>query len=179
MDMTRLILLYGVWIAAGLIVAGVAVMVFSGRRHKWFVPRSVLGWFGALGGFILFGIGVFSLALFVLVDVGGKGDALRAMERARGARAPALSFARLDGTPATLAELEGRVVLVNFWATWCPPCVEEMAVLDELQQGIQLAQTRLYQFSRGDLATCGQQQFIQHIFIPFIQSLNKLFISIL
>ncbi len=134
MDMTRLILLYGVWIAVALIVAGIAVMVLSGRRHKWFVPRTVLGWFAALGGFILFGIGVFSLAVFVFIDVGAKGDALRAMERARGARAPELSFARLDGTSATLAELEGQVVLVNFWATWCPPCVEEMAVLDELQQ---------------------------------------------
>jgi len=134
MDMARLILLYGVWIAVALIVTGFAVMVFSGRRHKWFVPRTVLGWFGAFGGFILFGIGVFSLALFVLVDVGGKGDALRAMERSHGARAPELSFARLDGTSTTLAELEGQVVLVNFWATWCPPCVEEMVVLDELQQ---------------------------------------------
>ena len=103
MDMTRLILLYGVWITVALIVAGTALMVFSGRHHKWFVPRTVLGWFGALGGFILFGIGVFSLALLVFVDVGGKGDALRAMERARGARAPELSFVRLDGTSATLA----------------------------------------------------------------------------
>lgn len=134
MDMTRLILLYGVWIAVALSVTGIAVMVFSGRRHKWFVPRTVFGWFAALGGFILFGVGVFSLAVFVYIDVGGKGDALRMMERARGAPAPELSFARLDGTPATLAELEGRVVLVNFWATWCLPCVEEMAVLDELQQ---------------------------------------------
>jgi len=134
MDMTRLILLHGVWIAVVMIAVGIGIMLFSGRGQKWCVPRTVLGWFGALGGFILFGIGTFSLALFVWIDAGGKGDALKAMESARGLPAPELAFARLDGTPATLEVLAGQVVLVNFWATWCLPCIEEMPILDELQR---------------------------------------------
>ena len=39
-----------------------------------------------------------------------------------------------DGKPANLSEWQGKVLVVNFWASWCPPCVEEMPTLDHLQQ---------------------------------------------
>ena len=35
-----------------------------------------------------------------------------------------------DGRPVSAAELRGRPLLLNFWATWCPPCVEELPMLD-------------------------------------------------
>lgn len=35
-----------------------------------------------------------------------------------------------QGTPLALASLRGRPLVLNFWATWCPPCVEEMPLLD-------------------------------------------------
>lgn len=46
---------------------------------------------------------------------------------------PNLSFQAPDGKPMTLADLRGRVVLVNLWATWCAPCRKEMPALDKLQ----------------------------------------------
>jgi len=44
------------------------------------------------------------------------------------------SFNDLSGRPRRLNEWQGRVVLFNFWATWCAPCREEMPVLDAAAQ---------------------------------------------
>ena len=46
---------------------------------------------------------------------------------------PALRFADAKGAPTSLSVFRGKVVLLNLWATWCPPCVKEMPTLDRLQ----------------------------------------------
>lgn len=58
----------------------------------------------------------------------------------RGSRPPRIGTAAPDFTvqdddrKVTLSELRGKVVVLNFWATWCAPCVEEMPSLVQLQQ---------------------------------------------
>ena len=42
----------------------------------------------------------------------------------------------LDGATHDLAQLKGRVVLINFWATWCPPCRREMPSMERLSQAL-------------------------------------------
>ncbi len=50
------------------------------------------------------------------------------------APAPALSYFDTDGRRRNLAELQGKVVLLNFWATWCVPCRREMPMLSKMQR---------------------------------------------
>jgi cytochrome c biogenesis protein CcmG, thiol:disulfide interchange protein DsbE len=45
--------------------------------------------------------------------------------------APDFSFVLPDGTTQKLSELRGKPVLINFWATWCLPCVEEMPAIQQ------------------------------------------------
>lgn len=44
------------------------------------------------------------------------------------------AFDRPDGQPLAWAALQGKPLLINFWATWCPPCVKEMPELDRFQR---------------------------------------------
>ncbi len=46
--------------------------------------------------------------------------------------APALSLNGADGRPLRLEDFRGRVVLLNFWATWCVPCRQEMPAMERL-----------------------------------------------
>jgi thiol-disulfide isomerase/thioredoxin len=48
--------------------------------------------------------------------------------------APDFALASPEGTTATLSSHKGRVVLLNFWATWCDSCKEELPVLEKLRQ---------------------------------------------
>ncbi|HJN72327.1 MAG TPA: TlpA disulfide reductase family protein [Myxococcota bacterium] len=47
-------------------------------------------------------------------------------------KAPDFTLRNLQNEEVTLSELEGNVVLINFWATWCAPCLVEMPYIEEL-----------------------------------------------
>ncbi len=51
-----------------------------------------------------------------------------------GSPAPVYAAQQLDGTPVSLQDQQGKVVLLNIWATWCKPCREEIPALEELHQ---------------------------------------------
>ncbi|WP_215395597.1 TlpA disulfide reductase family protein [Rheinheimera oceanensis] len=52
--------------------------------------------------------------------------------------APDFTLKALDGNNLRLAEQRGDIMLVNFWASWCGPCIQEMPALDKLAQKYQM-----------------------------------------
>lgn len=57
-----------------------------------------------------------------------------AAESLVGRQRPDFSLSDAAGTPVSAADFDGQPLLLNFWATWCAPCVEEMPMLAELQR---------------------------------------------
>ncbi len=72
--------------------------------------------------------------------------------------APQVQFQTLTGQPFTLAELRGKVVLLNFWATWCIPCREEIPVLNAMQQELEAKGLKIVGASLEDTAA-GVQEY--------------------
>lgn len=77
----------------------------------------------------------------VLAGVAGAGLGWR--QWAKGAQDPAvqafwqLQLARPEGGQLALASLQGKPLIVNFWATWCPPCVRELPMINAFAQAQQ------------------------------------------
>ena len=56
----------------------------------------------------------------------------RAFELETPAPLPAAEFLTIEGAPTSLADFTGKIVVLNFWATWCAPCKREMPSLGRL-----------------------------------------------
>ncbi len=74
-------------------------------------------------------------ALIVALPQAARGDAFKELDLLRPSRAAAaadFTVPGLTGSPLRLSDLKGTVVFLNFWATWCPPCKEEMPSMERL-----------------------------------------------
>ncbi len=85
---------------------------------------------------VLSGAAVLALAVLVVVNVvGASGSPAQEGSASRsGEPAPEVTFERWDGGTGTLADYRGRPLVLNFWASWCPPCRAEMPGFEQVHQ---------------------------------------------
>jgi thiol-disulfide isomerase/thioredoxin len=96
-------------------------------------PTAVAGYIGfvLVGGLLVFG---YAWALRPAVEKQGGAACLALRPAPRGYQAPELIGTDLDGQPVALADLAGKFVVLNFWATYCEPCTREWPELDRLAE---------------------------------------------
>ena len=89
----------------------------------------VAGW----GGMGILGLALVASAVWTIRNSGSLGPV------ARGRPAPEFSLPRVDGKPGVLplSSLRGRVVVLDFWATWCPPCLAALPMMHDLSREVQ------------------------------------------
>jgi peroxiredoxin len=76
----------------------------------------------------------FALLLLVALALPASAQALKQW---KGGATPALQLQDVDGKLHRLADYRGKVVLLNFWATWCAPCREEMPSMQSLRESLE------------------------------------------
>lgn len=92
-------------------------------------------------------VGILALTLLSFVSFGGGDEDVDSVvvggHPLAGQAAPEIDLISLDGERVTLSSLRGRPVLINFWATWCPPCREEFPLMvqayaDHAEDGLEI-----------------------------------------
>ena len=93
---------------------------------------------------IFFGLAALSTSLFFSCGNTGTKNEVKAEKVEEPVEATAdtatitqeLSFKDKEGKVLQLSALKGKVVFINFWATWCPPCIHELPSIDQLRQSL-------------------------------------------
>lgn len=106
-----------------------------------------------------------SAAALVVAAPGFAGDPLASLKMSRipaGSQAAPFELTALDGTVVKSSDLVGKIVLVNFWATWCGPCKDEMPSLARLRQQLDPSRFVLLTVTT-DLQRQGIAQFLSNL----------------
>lgn len=81
--------------------------------------------------------------------------------------ADAFTLRDLDGRLASLRDFEGKVVLLNFWATWCAPCLKEMPAMERLYQAYRPLGLVVVGVSVDQSSPTGVREFAQRLKVTY------------
>lgn len=116
-------------------------------KKKWLSRIGNILFFGFFAAFLL--IPSFKSATMRLIMKTGFFNA-KIEKSENKAAAPSFQYVDASGQLKSSADLKGKVVLINFWASWCPPCLAEMPSLDELYKKLKDNQNMVFLFMNED-----------------------------
>lgn len=82
---------------------------------------------------------------------------------------PDINFTNAEGKSVTLSDYKGKVILLNFWASWCAPCVKELPDLDRLQQSLGDTHFKVIALSVDGKGFPNVQQFVDRLGLKHIE----------
>lgn len=130
MNWPKLVVEYGQAVAwAAVFLSGLAFFYLA-TRSKPSLARRITAWAGCFVALL-----VVYESLGFLRWATAKVNPLKPVFREANKNAPDFAFKLVaDDSPRSLADYRGKVIVLNLWATWCPPCREEMPMLERLQE---------------------------------------------
>ena len=104
---------------------------FNQSRDKWFLPEAIIGWRECR-----WRVWVLAVLLVVAAPATAQ-DRQNLTPVADKPAAPDFDLMDINGERHRLSDYKGKIVIVNFWATWCPPCREEMPSMQRAWQPLE------------------------------------------
>ena len=120
-------------------------------------------------------LGLILIMLGVLILLQGKSAFFNISTKPRLKRgSPALNFSLpgLDGRQVRLSDYKGKVVLLNIWATWCAPCIEEMPSMQKLYQELKESDFEILAVSIDQAGAQAVAPFMQRYKLSFPALIN-------
>lgn len=128
-DAVRIASVFGPWICIGIILLTIIIYLILNRKNPFLLPQKAIGWTGTALAIVIIAVAG-SVFLFLNKQL----KPFREIYVTTGRTIPNARFENMqDSTDFNLRDFRGHPVLLNFWATWCSPCIREMPELDRIQ----------------------------------------------
>ncbi|MEH6535946.1 MAG: TlpA disulfide reductase family protein [Psychroserpens sp.] len=133
----KFIIQWGQLIAATIIITAIFLLYLLGKNNKYFLPKGFLTYVIAI--ILIFLILICGMAFTKVTRMKPRVSVvLNALEVLHNKPAPSFDFNLLaDDSKKNISDYKGKIILLNYWATWCAPCIKEMPELNRLQKKYQ------------------------------------------